>query len=70
MQDTQAYLEKLHKDAIDCALVSKQAIDPRKRELFGRLADHLAILASQVEFTIASSQLSVPKPLTQPPREA
>jgi hypothetical protein len=39
MQDMQAYLEKLHRDAVDCALISKHATDPQKRELFDRLAD-------------------------------
>jgi hypothetical protein len=37
----QTYLENLHKDAIDCALISKHATDPRKKD---RLADHLAML--------------------------
>ena len=37
MQDMQAYLEKLHLDAVDCALISKLATDPQKKELFDRL---------------------------------
>jgi hypothetical protein len=27
MQDMQTYLEKLHRDAVDCALISKRATD-------------------------------------------
>jgi hypothetical protein len=41
MQAMQAYLEKLSTDAVDCALISKRAIDPQKRVLFEQLADHL-----------------------------
>ena len=41
MQDMQTYLEKLHRDAVDC--VSKHAIDPRKKQLFDRLVQQLAI---------------------------
>jgi hypothetical protein len=49
---TQAYLRKLHLDAVDCALISKRATDPQKKELFDRLADHLAMLASELERAI------------------
>jgi hypothetical protein len=41
MQDMQEYLKKLHRDAVDCALISKRATDPQKRVLFDQLADHL-----------------------------
>ena len=34
MQDMQAYLEKLSTDAVDCALISRRATDPRKKVLF------------------------------------
>jgi hypothetical protein len=44
-----AHLEKLHRDAVDCALISKRATDAQKKELFDRLADHLAMLASELE---------------------
>jgi hypothetical protein len=37
MQDMQAYLEKLYRDAVDCALISKRATDAQKKELFDRL---------------------------------
>ena len=49
MQDMQTYLEKLRRDAVDCALISKLATDPQKKELFDRLADQLAMLASELE---------------------
>ena len=34
MQDMQTHLEKLHRDAVDCALISKCATDAQKKELF------------------------------------
>lgn len=49
MQDYLIHLEKLRKDAAECALVRDLATDPAKRELFGRLASHLTLLADQVE---------------------
>ena len=52
MQDMQVYLEKLHRDAVDCALISKRATDAQKKELFDPLADHLAMLASEPERAI------------------
>jgi hypothetical protein len=39
MQDMRTYLEKLHRDAVDRAMISKRATDPQKKVLFGRLAD-------------------------------
>jgi hypothetical protein len=52
MQDMQAYLEKPHRGAVDCALISKRATDAQKKELFDRLADHVAMLASELERVI------------------
>jgi hypothetical protein len=54
MKDMQAHLEKLRSDAAECALISNLATEPEKRELFARLAEHLAVLASEVERAIAS----------------
>jgi hypothetical protein len=36
-------------------LISKRATDPQKKELFDRLADHLAMLASELERAIGAS---------------
>jgi len=49
MRDYQTQLEKLRKDAAECALIRDLATDKAKQELFGRLADHLSVLADQVE---------------------
>jgi hypothetical protein len=55
MHDMRKYPEKLHMDAVDCAVISKCATDPQKKELFGRLADCLAMLASELERAIAAT---------------
>ena len=57
MQDVQAYLEKLSTDAVDCAMISKRATDAQKREMFDRLAEHLAMLASELERVIEAKGL-------------
>ena len=49
------HLEKLITDAVDCALISRRATDPQKKELFDRLADHLAMLASELERAIEAN---------------
>lgn len=49
MQDMQAQAEKLRRDAAECAMIRDLATDPKKRELFDRLAAHLTVLASEVE---------------------
>ncbi len=42
-------MRKLHADAADFALLREMSTDPDKRELFGRLADELAIEALELE---------------------
>jgi hypothetical protein len=54
MQDMKAHLEKLRTDAAECALIRDLATDPQKRELFTRLAEHLAALAREVEAAITT----------------
>jgi hypothetical protein len=49
MKDYQTHLEKLRKDAAECALTRDLATDKAKRELFDRLASHLATLADELE---------------------
>ncbi|MCK1545279.1 hypothetical protein IVB12_25900 [Bradyrhizobium sp. 179] len=55
MKDMQAQSEKLRRDAAECAPIRDLATDPKKRELFARLAEHLEVLASAVEQAIADS---------------
>lgn len=54
MKDMKAHLEKLRADAAECALIRDLATDPEKRQLFTRLAEHLSVLASEVETAIAA----------------
>ena len=54
MTDMQASLEKLLTDAAEAALIRDLATDRRKRELFTKLADHLAMLAAVVRRAIAT----------------
>jgi hypothetical protein len=57
VKDYQARLEKLRKDAAECALTRDLATDPAKRELFDRLAVHLNSLANQVEAAMLSGEV-------------
>jgi len=52
MKDYLAQIEKLRTDAAECALIRDLATDPAKREVFDRLARHLAVLADQVEMAM------------------
>ncbi|MGV7217652.1 hypothetical protein [Bradyrhizobium sp. UFLA05-112] len=52
MKDYQAQLEKLRRDAAECALIRDLATDRDKRDLFDRLAAHLTVLADQVEMAL------------------
>ena len=45
MEDLQARLEKLLREAEDCALLGKLATDVRKRDLFNKLATDLRRMA-------------------------
>lgn len=48
-KDLRERLERLRADASECALLSELATDPAKRELFRRLAEHLALEALELE---------------------
>jgi hypothetical protein len=55
MHDFQTRLEKLRADAAECRLICDLATDPKKREVFDRLALHLTVLADQVEEAMLKS---------------
>jgi hypothetical protein len=65
MKDMKRRLEKLRDDAADCAVIAGLAETREKRELFIRLAEHLNILADEVELAI----LAVVPPDTSPARK-
>ena len=56
MKDYQASIEKLRKDAAEAALIRDLATDKTKREMFTRLAEHLASLADEVERAMNASK--------------
>jgi hypothetical protein len=58
MQDYQASIEKLRRDAADAALIRDLATDRTKREMFDRLAQHLGQLADEVERAMSASKAS------------
>src|SRR5262249_6983974 len=49
MKDMAARLEKLRKDAAECARIRDLATDPIKCEPFTKLAEHYQVLATEVE---------------------
>jgi hypothetical protein len=61
MRDYQTQLEKLRKDAAECALIRDLATDKAKREMFDRLAIHLGALADQVEHGMLKGKLKADK---------
>ncbi|MCA6111584.1 hypothetical protein [Bradyrhizobium cenepequi] len=52
MKDMTEALERLSMEAEDCALISKPATDPIKRELFARLSDQLRKMATELRVAI------------------
>ena len=62
MYDYQAHLEKLRKDAAECALIRDLATQRTKRELFDRLSRHLGRLADQVEKAMKTSTAGLELP--------
>ncbi|MBR1124528.1 hypothetical protein JQ628_23590 [Bradyrhizobium lablabi] len=58
MKDYQAQIEKLRKDAAECAMIRELATDKAKRDMFDRLASHLTVLADQVEMVMLERKSS------------
>jgi len=56
MKDYRASLEKLRKDAAECALTRDLATDQPKRELYDRLHRHLNRLADEVEMAMRNTR--------------
>ena len=56
MKDMEQHLQKLRSDAQECSNTSKLATNRQKRELFAKLAEHLNVLASEVERAIAATK--------------
>ncbi|MGY4234982.1 hypothetical protein ACVIIW_003929 [Bradyrhizobium sp. USDA 4449] len=54
MMDMKEHLEKLRVQIAECEIIRNLATDPKKRELFGRLAEHHRVLAAELEKAIAA----------------
>jgi hypothetical protein len=55
MKDMHDHLEKLRADAAECQLIANLATDKAKQALFAKLAEHLGVLAGEVERAIADA---------------
>lgn len=56
MKDLRRRLEKVRADAREFSLMSQQATDIEKRELFKRLADELAFEALELELIVKKNE--------------
>ena len=56
MKDMQEHLEKLQVQIAECEIIRDLATDPKKRELFARLAEHHKVLAAEIEKAMRSAQ--------------
>jgi hypothetical protein len=54
MKDMQVHLEKLRVQVAECEMIRDLATDAKKRELFGRLAEHFKVLAAEIEKTMGA----------------
>ena len=60
MQDMQTHVRKLREEAAECAMIRHLATKPQKQELFGKLAEHLIVLASQIEGAMERDRIRRP----------
>lgn len=49
MKDIEVHLEKLRVQIVECELIRDLATEPKKREMFTRLAEHFRTLATELE---------------------
>jgi len=58
MKDMQEHLEKLRVQIAECEMIRDLATDPKKRDLFARLAEHHKVLAGELERAIGAASLA------------
>ena len=56
MKDIKEHLEKLRVQIAECEIIRDLATDLKKRELFGRLAEHHKVLAAELEKAIQNQR--------------
>ncbi len=49
MKDMREHLQKLQVQIAECEMIRDTATDPKKRELFARLAEHHKVLANEIK---------------------
>lgn len=54
--DVRTYLEKLRVQIAECEAIRDMAMEPKKRELFARLAERQKVLALEIERSIAGGR--------------
>jgi hypothetical protein len=54
--DVRTYLEKLRVQIAECEAIRDMAMEPKKRELFERLAERQKVLALEIERSIAGGR--------------
>jgi hypothetical protein len=52
LKDMEAHLEKLRVQITECEMIRDLATEPKKTELFARLAEHFKVLAGEIEKTM------------------
>jgi hypothetical protein len=58
MKDFLTSIEKLRREAAEAALIRDMATDSAKRDVFGRLHEHLSRLADEVERQVSNADLA------------
>ncbi|MCK1718253.1 hypothetical protein [Bradyrhizobium sp. 141] len=66
MKDIQGHLEKLQVQTAECEMIRDLATDPKKRELFTRLAEHFKTLAAELEGALLREDDAFPSRERQP----
>ena len=56
MKDIEAHLEKLRVQIAECELIRDLSTEPKKRELFTRLAEHFKTLATELEGALSGQR--------------
>jgi hypothetical protein len=51
----QALLEKLRNQVAECEMIRDLATDPKKRDLFNKMAEHNKVLVAEIERSIAEN---------------
>ena len=54
MKDMQEHLDKLQVQIVECEMIRDEATDPKKRELFAKLAENYKVLAAEIRRAMMS----------------